>query len=109
MRNAELGVTAVGHSWPGALQDNHDGVLPRRDGHPARVRRHGREVVQQCVASVSLARDTQLTNKIDIRTWHANVEQHASEGVNKILIGNKCDWTDKKARICHRSVVEPRN
>lgn len=32
----------------------------------------------------------------DIRTWHSNVEQHASEGVNKILIGNKCDWTDKK-------------
>jgi Ras-related protein Rab-8A len=32
----------------------------------------------------------------DIRTWHSNIEQHASEGVNKILIGNKCDWTDKK-------------
>ena len=34
---------------------------------------------------------------IDIRTWHGNIEQHASEGVNKILIGNKSDWTDKKA------------
>ena len=33
----------------------------------------------------------------DIRTWHANIEQHASEGVNKILIGNKSDWTDKRA------------
>jgi Ras-related protein Rab-8A len=33
----------------------------------------------------------------DIRTWHSNIEQHASEGVNKILIGNKSDWTDKKA------------
>ncbi|KAL8284145.1 hypothetical protein RQP46_004894 [Phenoliferia psychrophenolica] len=32
----------------------------------------------------------------NIRTWHANVEQHASEGVNKVLIGNKCDWTEKK-------------
>ena len=32
----------------------------------------------------------------DIRTWHANIEQHASEGVNKILIGNKSDWIDKK-------------
>ncbi|KAG6874164.1 GTPase Ypt2 [Termitomyces sp. Mi166 len=32
----------------------------------------------------------------NIRTWHANIEQHASEGVNKILIGNKSDWTDKK-------------
>ena len=33
----------------------------------------------------------------DIRTWHSNIEQHASEGVNKILIGNKCDWDDKRA------------
>lgn len=37
-------------------------------------------------------------DRADIRTWHANVEQHASEGVNKILVGNKCDWTDKKVR-----------
>ena len=35
--------------------------------------------------------------KTDIRTWFSNVEQHASEGVNKILIGNKCDWEEKRA------------
>ena len=33
----------------------------------------------------------------DIRTWFSNVEQHATEGVNKILIGNKCDWEEKRA------------
>ncbi|KAL8243685.1 hypothetical protein R6Q59_009943 [Mikania micrantha] len=32
----------------------------------------------------------------NIRTWFQNVEQHASEGVNKILIGNKCDWEEKR-------------
>nr|XP_019014780.1 GTP-binding protein ypt2 [Kwoniella pini CBS 10737]OCF53561.1 GTP-binding protein ypt2 [Kwoniella pini CBS 10737] len=32
----------------------------------------------------------------NIRTWHANIEQHASPGVNKILIGNKCDWDEKR-------------
>lgn len=32
-----------------------------------------------------------LTLDADIKTWFSNVEQHASEGVNKILIGNKCD------------------
>ncbi|KAK9459692.1 ras family-domain-containing protein [Lipomyces oligophaga] len=33
----------------------------------------------------------------NIRNWFANVEQHASEGVNKLLIGNKCDWEEKRA------------
>ncbi|ORY20675.1 ras family-domain-containing protein [Naematelia encephala] len=33
----------------------------------------------------------------NIRTWHSNIEQHASAGVNKILIGNKCDWDEKRA------------
>lgn len=33
----------------------------------------------------------------NIRTWHSNIEQHASPGVNKILIGNKCDWNEKRA------------
>ena len=36
-------------------------------------------------------------DRIDIRTWFSNVEQHATEGVNKILIGNKCDWEEKRA------------
>ncbi|KAJ9100781.1 GTPase Ypt2 [Naganishia cerealis] len=33
----------------------------------------------------------------NIKTWHQNVEQHASDGVDKILIGNKCDWDEKRA------------
>jgi len=32
----------------------------------------------------------------NIRGWNNNIEQHASDGVNKILIGNKSDWTDKR-------------
>ncbi|KAJ2967808.1 hypothetical protein NUW58_g10359 [Xylaria curta] len=44
--------------------------------------------------SSGLAADTGFC--IDIRTWFANVEQHATEGVNKILIGNKCDWEEKR-------------
>lgn len=38
-----------------------------------------------------------ISTASDIRTWFSNVEQHASEGVNKILIGNKCDWEEKRA------------
>ncbi|KAL1918115.1 uncharacterized protein VTP21DRAFT_3381 [Calcarisporiella thermophila] len=31
----------------------------------------------------------------NIHNWYSNVEQHANEDVNKILIGNKCDMHDK--------------
>lgn len=40
---------------------------------------------------------TEVSQRTDIRTWFSNVEQHATEGVNKILIGNKCDWEEKRA------------
>jgi len=32
----------------------------------------------------------------NIRNWIRNIEQHATESVNKMLLGNKCDMTDKK-------------
>jgi len=32
----------------------------------------------------------------NIRNWIRNIEQHATESVNKILIGNKCDMVEKK-------------
>ncbi|PVU95149.1 hypothetical protein BB561_002030 [Smittium simulii] len=32
----------------------------------------------------------------NIKNWIRNVEQHASEGVNTILIGNKCDMEDRR-------------
>lgn len=40
---------------------------------------------------------TRHTPPTDIDTWYSNVEQHASEGVDKILVGNKRDWADKRA------------
>ncbi|CRK23716.1 hypothetical protein BN1708_013778 [Verticillium longisporum] len=47
--------------------------------------------------SASPSLDPKLSRSFNnIRTWFANVEQHATEGVNKILIGNKCDWEDKR-------------
>ncbi|OMJ23038.1 Ras-related protein Rab-8A [Smittium culicis] len=33
---------------------------------------------------------------IDIHNWIRKVEQYANEGVNKILIGNKCDILERK-------------
>lgn len=42
------------------------------------------------------SRANRTPRQLDIRTWFSNVEQHATEGVNKILIGNKCDWEEKR-------------
>uniref|UniRef100_A0A6A7G2G5 Rab GTPase n=1 Tax=Hirondellea gigas TaxID=1518452 RepID=A0A6A7G2G5_9CRUS len=33
---------------------------------------------------------------LNIRNWIRNIEQHAAESVNKILIGNKCDMVEDK-------------
>lgn len=33
----------------------------------------------------------------NIKNWIRNIEQHATEGVNRILVGNKCDMTNKRA------------
>lgn len=32
----------------------------------------------------------------NIRNWIHNTDQYASEGVNKILVGNKCDMVEKR-------------
>lgn len=32
----------------------------------------------------------------NVRTWYANVQQHANEEVELILVGNKCDMSDKR-------------
>jgi len=33
---------------------------------------------------------------LNIRNWIRNIEQHASDSVQKILIGNKCDMVDDR-------------
>ena len=39
---------------------------------------------------------TDETSFNNVRNWMRNIEQHASENVNKILVGNKCDMEDKR-------------
>uniref|UniRef100_A0A2P2K7B1 RAB GTPase-like protein A5B n=1 Tax=Rhizophora mucronata TaxID=61149 RepID=A0A2P2K7B1_RHIMU len=36
----------------------------------------------------------------NIRNWIRNIEQHASDNVNKILVGNKADMDESK-RVCY--------
>ena len=35
----------------------------------------------------------------NIRNWMKNIEQHASDNINKILVGNKCDMDDGRRAV----------
>lgn len=37
-----------------------------------------------------------MLNQSDIRNWIRNIEQHASDNVDKILVGNKADMDESK-------------
>uniref|UniRef100_A0A061QJY4 Ras-related protein Rab-8A n=1 Tax=Tetraselmis sp. GSL018 TaxID=582737 RepID=A0A061QJY4_9CHLO len=41
---------------------------------------------------------TDRASFVNVRNWMKNVEQHASDSVNKILVGNKCDMDDEGLR-----------
>lgn len=35
----------------------------------------------------------------NVKTWMKQIEQHASENVNRVLIGNKCDASPAERRV----------
>jgi len=78
---------------PGTFPNHHDRLLPRSNGYLDCLRRYGRKVIQQYVHRRPIHT---VTDMPDIKTWHSQIDQHASTGVNKILIGNKCDWDEKR-------------
>eukprot|EP00850_Spirogloea_muscicola_P002780 SM000011S18958 [mRNA] locus=s11:46574:48914:- [translate_table: standard] len=43
--------------------------------------------------------DESSFNTSDIRNWIRNIEQHASDNVNKILVGNKADMDESKRAL----------
>ncbi|KAH9701126.1 putative GTP-binding protein ara-3 [Citrus sinensis] len=40
-----------------------------------------------------------LAQVLDIRNWIRNIEQHASDNVNKVLVGNKADMDESKRAV----------
>lgn len=44
--------------------------------------------------------------RADIRNWIRNIEQHASDNVNKILVGNKADMDESK-RVSEEICLDP--
>jgi Ras-related protein Rab-8A len=41
----------------------------------------------------------------NIRNWIRNIEQHASDNVNKILVGNKVDMDTKRVNVSKSSLM----
>ena len=61
------------------------------------VRAYHFQTTTSCIRTGDTICEITDSTATDIRTWFSNVEQHATEGVIKILIGNKCDWEEKRA------------
>lgn len=71
-----------------------------------RVRHRSRVAYYRGAMGILLVYDvTDERSFNNIRNWIRNTEQFASEGVNKILIGNKCDMVEKRV---HALVVARR-
>ena len=80
-RRQEDQAADLGHRGAGALPHDHAGVLPRRDGHPADLRRDEREHVEECAQLVR------------------NIADNAPQTVNKILIGIKADMKPEMRQV----------
>lgn len=96
----------VGYRGPRTVPNDYFILLSRSTRYHRRLRRHRHGYVHlQCLVSVALTlliSDT-FTN---VKQWLQEIDRYASEGVNKLLVGNKSDLTTKKvveysvAKVC---------
>lgn len=88
-------------------------LLQRSDGHTPCLRCNRWVILQQYVSRyylilsnqlcyISFSKKIELFYDTDIRNWMKNIEQHASDNVNKILVGNKADMDESK-RVSSKS------
>lgn len=89
-------LSLVGHGRPGALPYDHYCLLPWIDGYSDCLRPDRREELPKYVHLYKLTRT-------DVRNWYKDVQQHANDGACKILVGNKCDWEEK--RVCEHHLT----
>ena len=55
---------------------------------------------------------TDMDSFNNVKQWLQEIDRYATEGVNKLLVGNKSDMSDKKvveytvAKVCHITFSE---
>lgn len=102
--NEFLTPSPVGHGRAGALPHDHYSLLPWIDGYSHCLRPDRREELPKYVHLYKLT-------CTDVRNWYKDVQQHANDGACKILVGNKCDWEEKRVcghRLTRRSSLKSR-
>ncbi|KAJ9048424.1 GTP-binding protein [Entomophthora muscae] len=80
----------MGYRWPRTLQNHHYRYM-----HCGIVFK-GLAYYRGAMGILLVYDVTDERSYNNVRNWIRNIGEHANEGVDRILIGNKCDMTDKK-------------
>lgn len=89
----------MGYSRSGEISHNYHLLLPWCDGHNARLWHNEREEFREyCQMVTEHRRGEWIVNQTKQQLWthFISLVQHANEDVEKMILGNKCDMSDKR-------------
>jgi hypothetical protein len=82
---------AVGYRRTRTFPHNHVVILSRCTWHYRRLRCHRSRFPSSIVVQVDF-----IDSFNNVKQWLQEIDRYATEGVNKLLVGNKSDMSDKK-------------
>jgi hypothetical protein len=86
----------VGYRWTGTLPHNHVVILSRCARHYRRLRCHRSRSALSHHNQKSFKKIDFPDSFNNVKQWLQEIDRYATEGVNKLLVGNKSDMSDKK-------------
>lgn len=84
----------MGYCRTGTFPYNHFQLLPRSSRNYRRLRYHRPGWLLSFVSTSPISLQESFNN---VKQWLQEIDRYACENVNKLLVGNKCDLTAKRA------------